>query len=257
MLFKDYLHVNQIKHSMFLNAALRILSSPIDYFSKNDEARKCISYFIENMKLLYGEEHLIYNIHNLSHLCDEVLKFGPLYNFSAYTYENELQLLKHMVRKGDLPLSQIVKRISENVFINSKEFIIENQVPYRLINKCNYNDDLPEGFNNQFEKIQFEHFLISNQIPNNCCYLKNNTVIRVDAICHNSSNKLVVLGKRFVNATSIDNYPFDLRIINVFKVKEYFTQQEVWPVDEISKKGFIIPYEDYFYILPLLHTCLE
>ena len=56
---------------------------------------------------------LVYNIHGLVHLANDVRKFGSLDNVSSFPFENFLQSLKKMVRKPTCPLPQIVKRMSE------------------------------------------------------------------------------------------------------------------------------------------------
>ena len=54
-----------------------------------------------------------YNIHNLIHLRDDVRKFGPLDAFSAFPFENHLQTIKHLLRKHDKPLPQVIRRLLE------------------------------------------------------------------------------------------------------------------------------------------------
>ena len=59
---------------------------------------------------------------NLLHLGDQIFRFGPLYNFSAYPFESFYQIFKKLVRKGNQVLRssslQIVKRVIElNVFL--------------------------------------------------------------------------------------------------------------------------------------------
>lgn len=41
------------------------------------------------------------------------IRFGPLYNFSAYPVESFYQIFKKLVRKGNQVLQQIVKRVME------------------------------------------------------------------------------------------------------------------------------------------------
>jgi hypothetical protein len=41
------------------------------------------------------------------------MRFGPIYSFSAYPFENFLGIIKRLLRKSERPLQQIVKRIYE------------------------------------------------------------------------------------------------------------------------------------------------
>ena len=59
----------------------------------------------------------VYNVHALIHLANDCKKFGCSNNFSAFPFENFLQSLKKLVRKPELPLQQVVKRLDEqNLF---------------------------------------------------------------------------------------------------------------------------------------------
>lgn len=66
-------------------------------------------------------------IHNLSHLIDAVGRFGPLDTFDAYPLESKLYYLKRLIHSGNMPLSQIAKRIREiNLMFPLKKF--NNQI---------------------------------------------------------------------------------------------------------------------------------
>ena len=79
----------------------------------------------------------VYNVHSLIHLHQEVEHFHlGLQEMSAFPFENFMQNIKRMVRKGQSPLSQIVRRISEfelsslsgksiqKVFIQNKRLLV-------------------------------------------------------------------------------------------------------------------------------------
>ena len=51
---------------------------------------------------------LVYNVHNLIHLVDDVKKIGPLDTFSAYSFKSFLGMLKKGVRKPSQPLQLVV-----------------------------------------------------------------------------------------------------------------------------------------------------
>ncbi|XP_071579761.1 uncharacterized protein [Temnothorax nylanderi] len=102
-----YIHFNAF------NCAMRILCHLVDCFRNNQYAQDLLKYFVRECKTLYGEENLIYNVHNLIHLSNDVLTYGSLDTFSAFSFENYMQKLKKMIRKSQSPLQQIHRRISE------------------------------------------------------------------------------------------------------------------------------------------------
>lgn len=77
----------QYKHFLCLHVSIRILCSS-KCVSLNGYAKSLIKYFIIKYKEIYGKEYITYNVHNLLHLCDDVLLFGKLDNFSAFQFEN-------------------------------------------------------------------------------------------------------------------------------------------------------------------------
>ncbi|KAK0147445.1 hypothetical protein N1851_013079 [Merluccius polli] len=52
--------------------------------------------FVTHFGQLYGKEALVYNVHSLVHLAQDVRQHGCLDNISAFPYENHLQKLKKL-----------------------------------------------------------------------------------------------------------------------------------------------------------------
>jgi hypothetical protein len=86
--------------------------SPALAQSHKDHAKQ-LEYFVEQGKLLYGDEFLVYNVHSMIHLADVVEEFGSLDACSSFPSENYMQKLKRLVRSGRNPIAQIEKRMSE------------------------------------------------------------------------------------------------------------------------------------------------
>lgn len=69
--------------------------------------------FLKGIKVIYGKHIITSNIHNLCHLVGDVERFGSLDTFWTYTFESQLFYLKRLIRTGNLPLSQVARRITE------------------------------------------------------------------------------------------------------------------------------------------------
>ena len=72
-----------------------------------DYADKLLRYFLEQFRNSYGVEEMVYNVHCLCHLADDVRRFGPLDCVSAFPFENFLGYLKRKVSKSQQILQQI------------------------------------------------------------------------------------------------------------------------------------------------------
>ena len=100
-------------HFMLLHVAVSILVNREMCKSHCDYAEKLLHTFVKDLSKLYGEQSMIYTMHSLIHICDDVRRFGSVDEFSAFPFENTLGRMKRMIRNGKLPLMQICRRLSE------------------------------------------------------------------------------------------------------------------------------------------------
>lgn len=69
--------------------------------------------FVKHCKQLYGSQFIIYNLHLLLHLTEDVDNYGQLDNFCLFSFENFLGQLKRLVKSPAQPLQQICCRLRE------------------------------------------------------------------------------------------------------------------------------------------------
>ncbi|XP_032689875.1 uncharacterized protein LOC116853111 isoform X3 [Odontomachus brunneus] len=102
----------QDKYNLFisLHVAIRILSNESTKNAYMEYADKLLQHFIKSFGRLYGKHNISHNIHNLCHLTEDVKNFGILDNFSAFKFENFMQIVKKMIRESEKPLQQLFRR---------------------------------------------------------------------------------------------------------------------------------------------------
>lgn len=83
------------------------------------ETHKNLLKFIEQVPALYGVEHVTYNVHLLSHLCDSVCDTGPLWRCSAFAFESHNQQLLSLFHGTTHILSQISDNIIKMSMLNT------------------------------------------------------------------------------------------------------------------------------------------
>jgi len=110
---EKYLNKDYVKHFCALHTAVRILCDPKDCLRNNTYANSLLTYFVKTFKMMYGKTNVVYNVHNLIHLSQDVRKYGSFDVFSAFPFENYLKILKRMLRKCEKPLSQLNNRMYE------------------------------------------------------------------------------------------------------------------------------------------------
>lgn len=239
-------------HFNTLSCAIRTLCDPKECRKNYDYANELLNYFVENMQILYGDVSLIYNVHNLIHITKYVLDHGHLDEFSVFCFENVLQKLKNMIKTGNLPLQQAMNRIIEK----SKIFTVKDDpfFQFKLLKKVTKESALPEDCNNEYQSIEFATFKLTNTTPNNCCYLRDNTVVFITAICH-YKNDPVIVGRTLINPVDLENYLCDSRSLGIYKVEE-ISNLKIWPITQITRKGFAVVNYDSCYVSPILHSDL-
>ncbi|KAG8224661.1 hypothetical protein J437_LFUL005163 [Ladona fulva] len=97
-----------------LHEAIRILCLEKMAFPFCGYASELLKSFVEGMTDRYGMDSLVYNIHSLIHLADDVKFFrAPLDKFTSFPYENFLGKMKKIIRCANNPLGQISRRLPE------------------------------------------------------------------------------------------------------------------------------------------------
>lgn len=120
---KSVLPPNYYNHFMSLSIAIRILVSPelIKDHVKMQYADTLLRHFVNTYASYYGEENMVYNVHNCIHLVNDCRELGTLDSFSSFPFENYLGYIKrHYLRNGVKPLQQVCKRLIEIENLNKK-----------------------------------------------------------------------------------------------------------------------------------------
>lgn len=100
-------------HFLLLFVGITLLARPGSSWETIEYSNSLLVTFVQNAKTLYGNGMLVYNVHSLIHLADDVRRLGVLDNFSSFPFENALKNLKKLVRKPSQILQQIANRLSE------------------------------------------------------------------------------------------------------------------------------------------------
>ncbi|KAB0790543.1 hypothetical protein PPYR_05331 [Photinus pyralis] len=227
----------------------------VTLFSKSqniDYAAELSKYFIQTFSLLYGEENISHNVHNLLHIVDDVKMFGSLENFSAFPFENNMLFLKKLVRKGDRPLQQIVNRIVERnkCVLGSGNIRAE----YPVLKYEHSNGPLIASVfgMKQFKKIYIKNFLLALDDSNNCCFMNDNSVVIIKNIV-SLNNVVTVIGQKYLVLENLYNLPCESSKLNIFVVSKEGPIKS-WELPQVLHKFFKLTLNNKVVVFPLLHT---
>ena len=216
----------QYRHFMLLSTAVMILCSDTlcGEPSLVDYAEKLLRNFVSKFTILYRGSKIVYNLHTLLHVPDDVRNFGALDNFSAFRYESYLGIIKRKIRHGNSPLSQACLRIYE--MQDANESLIKNNLKYILLNGK----------------------IIPGRKENSCVTLNDGGIGFInsveDEICE--FEELKVTGNLY-------DYPCKSSRFGIWKCTISNKVKHI-NYDEIDKKCFVISVcRNIYYVIPLIH----
>lgn len=199
-----------------------------------------------------------HNVHIISHLADDVKKFGPLDNFSAFPFESYMQPLKKKIKSGMKPLQQLVRRYTEEKKIcqlNKNE----NTVcpgPVKMQHKLNSRPMTQDVCEPQFTGWKTEKFVIKLNKANNCVKMKSGDIVLIDNIATSQlDSSILIIGRKFEKVVEYFNVPCSSELLNINLVSQLSYLQS-WKLTDISEKMMRFPIlddETKSVIMPLLH----
>ncbi|GBM63955.1 hypothetical protein AVEN_17542-1 [Araneus ventricosus] len=104
VVLKDILLPDYYNHFLCLHLAIRIILNEKLIEDYLDYAEELLCYFVKHCMTLYGEEFVVYNVHSLIHLAEDVRRYGSLNNISAFPFESYLGRMKKLLGTPHKPL---------------------------------------------------------------------------------------------------------------------------------------------------------
>lgn len=85
---KDNIPHNMYENFLMLHTAITILCDTEKYENVASLAQDLLVRFVENFAEIYGDQHIVYNVHTLIHIVADCQMYGNLNNFNAFPFEN-------------------------------------------------------------------------------------------------------------------------------------------------------------------------
>ncbi|CAH8824890.1 unnamed protein product [Trichobilharzia szidati] len=116
VLLKDTMPPAIYRNFLRLSIPVYLLSNKRFYRNYLEGCRDELLNFLNEFEFIYGREHLVYNIHCLQHLAEDVREMGPLESFSAFPFESYMQTIRRSIHSNNAIAKQAAQRFSEKVF---------------------------------------------------------------------------------------------------------------------------------------------
>lgn len=203
-----------------------------------------LKHFLRKYRFLYGEDFMTSNVHNLSHLIDDVRRFGELPSFSAYPFESRLYEIKNLIRNGNRPLAQVAKRLGEitNLEIGAKT----SPIKYPILKKQN---------NNIFKVLQMQDFQLNAEVFADKWFMTDEGLIVQMLYTIKQNGKIIIFGSSLRNLSNFFETPIASSFLKIYISDNISNNAVFYPFECIKCKMVVIPIENNkFVFLPLLHT---
>lgn len=253
---EGFLPQNEYELFLTLNTAV-IICSADSYKQYLPKARELLNEYIEQYIETYGIHSVTSNVHNLSHIVDDVERFGPLDKISAYAFENQLHHIKLLLKQCNKPLEQIARRLTEK-FINKATTKFNPNVKDSSYPQEKHSFSLPDNPNMiVFKEMSLKQDFVLSKRIGDCWFLcKENGqygIVKFEYAIKNK-NVFLVCGMPLKELDNFFTNPFQSRRLNIFKSNGEKNAAKKYQLTSIKAKMFCLPHKDYFVFVPLIHT---
>lgn len=244
-------HLSQEEYKMFLKLTIAVRICYTDaYKSLREVARIYFRNYIEECINMYGIHSIGSNIHNLSHVVDDVDRFGSLSDISTYPFENRLQFLKSRSKQPNLPLQQITRRIVE-LSIDFDELYSgpEKQVYPQLRSSSKIDENVVYGE----IIVNFDWKLSTTRDADSWFLTIDNDIVKMKHAV-SSNNEIIVYGLPISNKGNFFTQPVSSMKLDIFASDGCTDPLRAFKFESIKSKMICFPINTGFVYIPLLHT---
>jgi len=252
---KGHLSLEHYNHFLMLYVAIFSLSSP-DFFQDHaDYAHELLCIFVRQCEILYDKEFVVYNVHGLVHLAEDVKRYGPLDAYSAFPFESYLKQLKQLVHKPQSTLEQVVKRLLEkrnlDVPVQKQKQNLKFDVPL----KKHVNGHVPPLFQgySQFEQVNCKKFFLSRRKGDNCVKICGAFFLIRNILSSGDSIEVILVVERFSKVCDFFEKPVKSSYLDIHLASDLKGNFETFHISQVEKELVLLPYKNMQVLIPFCH----
>ena len=240
---------------MLLSTAMNILASPVLCKPLCGYAKELLVNFVQHFSSLYGANQVVYNVHCLIHIPDDVRLHGPLDMFSCFPFENFLQYLKKLVRKPNFVLKQVVLRLLERSTHLVEDCQCLSELTDFTLKAQHSKGPLPQGTMyvpcTEFRDAVFCDCVISSKSGDNCVKVGSHFAVIKNII--QSKGGIFIVYRKYCCSGSFFMYPINSQQCDVYKLSELSEDVHVASIQSVRGKYMLLPYRNEHVAIPILH----
>lgn len=242
IVLQDILSSSHNRNVMNLSIAMYLMLCPAlcNYYC--DYADALVKHFLSEFEHMYGADKLVYSVHNLTHLAEDVKRYGALDAVSAFPFENYMRKLKNVSGKPQFPLKQIFhKNTLERTFLSKRvKQTDSNTILLKIKHSCGPTiPDMPHC--TQYRKAIFQQFCVATTTGDNCVMVQENLGLVQNILCDERTDTKYIVFRRFSQLDSLYSSPLDSKDIGVFKASHLESTGQINYFSDITRKYVLIP----------------
>ncbi|KAK3918596.1 Halomucin [Frankliniella fusca] len=245
-----HLDENIFLNFLLLHSSVYILSSPhLREFL--DVANDLIQEFVSHSRRVFGRMFVVYNVHSLRHIVKECEDHGTLQEFDAFKYENYLGVMKRLLRSGYMSLQQVFNRDSErNGHLTLEEPVNDDNIVLSGVH-VREGGELVDGV--QYTKLQFRRITLALNERDSYFMTSDSEIVSLSNIVQQHDGNIVFIGRKFNRKENAYEFPLQSSLLGIWKVSELHHIRHVWNFNAFSRKCYVMPDNDCFISVPLVH----
>lgn len=171
-------------------------------------------------------------------------------DFSAFRYENRLKSMKDSLKSGYKPLQQIARRDLEK---KEKIQIILDFKPKQFVLSLKHyiTDEIIPG--PQYRKVVIGNIVFRVGTKDSYFKTSNDDVVLLKNLVYKHGT-LFFVGCKFQKHEDFYMYPLPSSELGIICVSQLQERRIAYPLCDIQCKCYLIPNEDNYLCMPLLHT---
>ena len=238
------IHPNMYDNFMLLSVAMHLLLNEKLSNTYFQYASELMVAFVTHFYQIYGRDMAVYNVHGLVHLSGEAQQYGSLDNISSFPFENYLHKLKKMIRKPKFPLSQVIRRLSEETIK------VREMKAYPVLKMEHNRGPIPHILSDgiQFRVVETESLCYKLNIKDNCVKIDGRIGLIENIIYHDGEVFFCV--RYFRQTADFFTVPIMSHFLGIFKVWGLERNVTITKITDVEAKCVLLPRRDKYVAIP-------
>lgn len=238
---------DKYQHMLILHVAMLILIDPNLAKTHADVAQELLEHFVKSFSAIYGAHHVVYNVHSLLHIVDDVKKFGCLDNYSAFPFESYMSHIKRMLKNHKHSLAQVCNRVEESYQFDKMVIRKPRKIEYKKAHEIRIDNVLTLVH----KEIVFPDFVLNCKERNQWFLTDDKKIFQF----HYANRDENTLFARKIKSTSVFfDLPISSQHFDCFVSDGSLSDVISVNIDKVTKKIFAMTMKNRIVFSPLRHS---